>query len=163
MMLHMGTRCGETRKIEWRHIDLKKKTLTLIDPKNRTDCTLPIPSPLIKPFRELKKLTGKRPFVFPDARGKKPMTRPSKVLNKLVAVSGVEFSPHDLRRTFATIAEAQSIPLTTIKRLMNHKSADSDVTGGYIRTELNTLREATEKISAFILAAVDETQAMATR
>jgi integrase len=69
--------------------------------------------------------------------------------------SGVEFSPHDCRRTFATIAEAVNIPLTMIKRLMNHVTTN-DVTGGYIVTEEATLREAINKVAGYIQARVTQ-------
>jgi integrase len=59
------------------------------------------------------------------------------------------FSPHDCRRTFATIAEAVGLSTTIIKRLLNHVT-DNDVTGGYIRTELDTLRDSINRIGDFI-------------
>jgi integrase len=65
----------------------------------------------------------------------------------------IEFSSHDLRRTFATIGEAVGIPLSMIKRLMNHATGD-DVTAGYIQTETDTLRDAINKIGSFINAKV---------
>ncbi|QEP42143.1 hypothetical protein D5085_02715 [Ectothiorhodospiraceae bacterium BW-2] len=53
-----------------------------------------------------------------------------------------------------TIAAAANVGDYIIKRLVNH-TTDNDVTGGYIRTEMETLREATEKISAYIMARVN--------
>jgi integrase len=67
--------------------------------------------------------------------------------------TGIEFSSHDCRRTFATIAEAVNLPLTMIKRLMNH-TISNDVTGGYINTEEETLRAAINKIASYIQARV---------
>jgi len=45
--------------------------------------------------------------------------------------------PHDCRCTFATITKAVNLPLTMIKRLMNHTRSNG-VTGGYIVTEEET-------------------------
>jgi len=69
--------------------------------------------------------------------------------------SCVEFSPQDCRRTFATIAEAVNLPLTMIKRLMNHVTTN-DVTGGYIVTEEETTRAAINKIATYITAKVSD-------
>jgi len=68
----------------------------------------------------------------------------------------VTFSPHDCRRTFATIAEAVSLPMSMIKRMMNHATTN-DVTGGYIVTESETLRQAINKVASYIQARVTQT------
>ena len=60
---------------------------------------------------------------------------------------------HDLRRTFATIADSLTITQYTIKRLLNHKSG-ADVTAGYIISDFDQLREPTERIAARILEIV---------
>ena len=49
---------------------------------------------------------------------------------------------HDLRRSFASHAEATRIPLKTLKLLMNH-ATDSDVRLGYIRNRDVLLKEMT--------------------
>ena len=67
----------------------------------------------------------------------KHITRPAKQIRAVIKASGVTFTPHDCRRTFATIAEAVSLPMSMIKRLMNHVTTN-DVTGGYIVTEEET-------------------------
>jgi len=153
MILYMGFRSGETLKLEWEHINLKSKSVTLYDTKNGTDRTLPIPRPLLSHLKALNKLTGRSGFVFVNEEGDAPMSTPKRAINTVIKQSGVQFSPHDCRRTFATIGEAVSLPLTMIKRLMNHVT-DNDVTGGYIITEEETLRAATNKIASFIAAKV---------
>ena len=83
------------------------------------------------------------------------MVVPTKPIKAVIKTSGVEFSSHDCRRTFATIAEAVNLPLTMIKRLMNHVTTN-DVTGGYIVTEEETLREAINKVADYIQAKVTQ-------
>jgi len=83
------------------------------------------------------------------------MQHPREPMKLVTKASGVEFSPHDCRRTFATIAEAVNLPLTMIKRLMNHVTTN-DVTGGYIVTEEETLRAAINKIASYITAKVSD-------
>ena len=56
---------------------------------------------------------------------------PRKAMLKVRELSGVEFTVHDLRRTFITIAESLDIPVYALKRLLNHKMK-SDVTAGYV-------------------------------
>ena len=155
MALYMGFRSDEALTLEWSNVDMEAKTITALDTKNGTSHTLPIPSPLLPHIIKLQEITGEHEWMFAGRDPIKSMSLPSKPIASVIKVSGVEFSSHDCRRTFATIAEAVSLPLTMIKRLMNH-STSNDVTGGYIVTEEETLRDAINKIAAFIQARVNQ-------
>jgi len=52
-------------------------------------------------------------------------------IQRVIRDSNVQFTLHDLRRTFITIAESLDIFAYAIKRLVNHKIS-GDVTAGYI-------------------------------
>lgn len=155
MLLYMGFRSGEALTLEWSQVDLRTKNITLLDTKNGTDHRLPIPMILIAHLKGLQKHTGDHKWVFSGRDTSMHMRHPREPMKVVTNVSGVEFSPHDCRRTFATIAEAVNIPLTMIKRLMNHVTTN-DVTGGYIVTEEETLRAAINKIASYIQARVAE-------
>jgi integrase len=89
-------------------------------------------------------------FVFPGDVG--PLAEPKRQIEKVIVASGVQFSCHTLRRTFATIAESLDIPYYALKRLLNHKVAD--VTGQhYTVITVERLREPMQKITDFILKA----------
>lgn len=83
------------------------------------------------------------------------MEQPRDAMRVVAKASKVVFSPHDCRRTFATIAEAVSLPMSMIKRLMNHVTSN-DVTGGYIVTEQETLKRAINKVADYIQARVTQ-------
>lgn len=153
MLLYMGFRSGEGLTLEWSQVDLKKKSIMLIDTKNGTNHQLPIPVPLIKHLENLQKQTGGHKWVFSGRDPEIHMKHPREPMKAVTKMSGVEFSPHDCRRTFATIAEAVNLPMSMIKRLMNHVTTN-DVTGGYIITEEETLRAAINKIASYITAKV---------
>jgi len=59
---------------------------------------------------------------------------------------------HDLRRTFATTAENIGVRGYTLKRLINHKTGAADVTGGYIVTDVESLREPMQTITDKLLS-----------
>lgn len=153
MALYMGFRSSELLTLEWSHVDLKSKKIMLLDTKNGTNHSLPIPTPLLEQIKILKGHTGKHEWVFAGNKPDRPMAVPAKPIKAVRKASGVEFSPHDCRRTFATIAEAVNLPMSMIKRLMNHVTTN-DVTGGYIVTEEETLREAINKVADYIQARV---------
>lgn len=154
-ILYMGLRSNEALSLEWQHVNLKDKTLTVFDTKNRTDLTLPIPNILVPFYQALKDRTGRSKWVFSATDPTKHMWLPQKPIDAVIGKSGITFSSHDCRRTFATIAEAVNLPLTTIKKLMNHTTSN-DVTGGYIITEEDTLRDAINKIADYIQARVTQ-------
>jgi integrase len=155
MLLYMGFRSSEAISLEWSHVDLEAKNITLYDTKNRSNHKLPIPVPLLSYIKALRKSTGGSKWVFPNTKELNPMAVPNKPMKMVMRASDVEFSPHDCRRTFATIAEAVNLPLTMIKRLMNHVTTN-DVTGGYIVTEEETLRQAINKVADYIQSRVSQ-------
>ncbi len=155
MALYMGFRSTELLTLEWSHVDIKGQSITLYDTKNGTNHRLPIPSVLMPHLNALKELTGGCKWTFEGDKAGKPMTTPIKPIKAVIQASGVEFSPHDCRRTFATIAEAVNLPMSMIKRLMNHVTTN-DVTGGYIVTEEETLRMAINKVADYIQARVTQ-------
>jgi integrase len=153
MALYMGFRSTELLTLEWSHVDIKGQSITLYDTKNSTNHRLPIPNVLMPHLNALKDLTGGYKWTFEGDKAGKPMTTPIKPIKAVIDSTGVEFSPHDCRRTFATIAEAVNLPMSMIKRLMNHVTTN-DVTGGYIVTEEETLRMAINKVADYIQARV---------
>ena len=60
-------------------------------------------------------------------------------------------TPHDLRRTFGTVANSLNISYPVLKRLLNHREAKSsdDVTLQYIQVSQRQLREALNSIESF--------------
>lgn len=152
-LLYTGLRVMEAATLRWVDVDLTKGQLTVRGTKNHRDHELPLPDVLLPHLRALRRETGKTPFLFTEGTDSeaKPWGHPRFVIDRAIKATGVEFSAHDLRRTFATIAEAVGLPTTTIKRLLNHVT-DNDVTSGYIRTEQDTLRAAVNRIAAYIQA-----------
>lgn len=59
------------------------------------------------------------------------------VTERLQALTDIHLTPHDLRRTFAAIANHAGIPDYTLSMLMNHKK--TDITGRYVGRNRNTM------------------------
>lgn len=160
ILLFMGFRSEETLHMEWGNINFKNSTLKLIDTKNGTTHSLTISDPILPYLSKLYDDKGESKWVFSNRYDTKPITRPNKQIKKVVEMSGVKFSPHDCRRTFATIAEGVGIPHTLTKRLMNHNNSISDVTNGYMITELKTLKDAMNKVSSYIMGLVEDSESL---
>ena len=59
------------------------------------------------------------------------------VTERLEELTDIHLTPHDLRRTFAAIANHAGVPDYTISMLMNHKK--TDITGRYVGRNRNTM------------------------
>lgn len=100
-----------------------------------------------------RKAEAKTKYVFPNETNTGYMTDPKKQIANVIKESGVNFSTHDLRRTFITIAESLDISAYALKRLLNHKMTN-DVTAGYIITDVERLRAPMQKITDYILKCI---------
>ena len=78
-------------------------------------------------------------WVFAGRGGKVSLKEPRYQIARISEIIGHNFTSHDLRRTFATVAEAHGLDRFTIKRLMNHKT--QDVTENYIQGRAEKMRQ----------------------
>ena len=142
-----GLRKEEARTLLWKDVDFTARTLTVHNTKNHSSHTLPM-GPYLAAMLNARERLG--PLVFMSTHGQVGNLRYS--LESIAKASGVKFMAHDLRRTFATIAESLDIPAYALKRLMNHKT-QGDVTGGYLVITTERLRGPMERIEDFVLKA----------
>lgn len=90
-------------------------------------------------------------YVFPGEGKTGFIVEPKRAIDAVTAITGITFSCHDLRRTFATLAESLDLSSYTVKALLNHKQQTSDVTGGYIILNVDRLREPMQKVTNALL------------
>jgi len=148
--LFTGMRRGELMALRWENVDLNARTLHLPKTKNGDPLNLPLSGFLTDLLTERKKQVGNSPWVFPGPGKEGHLMETKKFLLRVSAGSGVNFTLHDLRRTFITIAESLDVPYYALKRLLNHR-ANGDVTGGYIVVNAERLRGPVEQVAARIL------------
>lgn len=146
-----GFRRAECESIAWSAIDLKYGFISSIDPKNGELHTLPMGDVLWAIMKKRRQQITEN-WVFPSAKSQSGhIVNISKVREKINAKCGVAFTFHDLRRTFASIAENLDYGQYTIKRLLNHKEQSDDVTSGYVQVSDKKLRQAMNEIESAVL------------
>jgi integrase len=149
-LLFTGTRREEAAKLQWEDVNFTAKTFRLTDTKNREVVDLPLPDYVASRLlaRKGRKRVG---WVFPAKAGKTGyLTDPRKSIAIVRKASKAHFSPHDLRRTFISVAESLDLSVYTIKALVNHKVA-TDVTAGYVVQSPQRLAKASKRIESEIL------------
>ncbi|MFN3700449.1 MAG: tyrosine-type recombinase/integrase [Alphaproteobacteria bacterium] len=152
LVLLTGLRRSEAAKLKWSDIDFNNETLTISETKNGQSLSVPIGKylhSLLQKRRE--KVTGD--WVFPSSSKTGHLSEPKKAARIVRNACGVDFTIHDLRRTYMTIAASLDISVYALKRLVNHKTSH-DVTGGYIVLGIEQLREPVQKIENYILESI---------
>ncbi|OGT60919.1 MAG: integrase [Gammaproteobacteria bacterium RIFCSPHIGHO2_12_FULL_45_12] len=149
LILLTGLRRTEAASLRWENVDLRGKIITLLDTKNRGTHVLPMSDYLAELF-ERRSQHVQSEYVFPSVLGSGHIVEPRKTMLKVVEISGVDFTLHDLRRTFITTAESLDISVYSLKRLLNHKNSN-DVTAGYLVIDVERLRKPMQLITDFIL------------
>lgn len=146
-----GFRREECESLTWSSIDLKYGRITLIDEKYREPYTLPMGDFLFTLMtKRYDQATNE--WVFPSAKSTSGhIVNISKVRQKINKSCGIEFSFHDLRRTFGAIAENLGYDQYTIDRLLNHINDDRDRTRDFVQVSDRKLREAMNTIEDIIL------------
>ena len=149
LLLFTGLRRNEAASLRWANVDFKDKTFTIQKTKNGDPLVLPMSAFLFGLFERRRKRYGNYEFVFPGPGKHGYLAEPKKGIYKVIAATGIQFTCHDLRRTFLTIAESLDISSYALKRLVNHRM--TSVTEGYIIMDVERLRAPAEKIAEFIL------------
>lgn len=149
LTLLTGLRRSEGLGLLWADVDMQGRTLTVRDTKNHESHTLPLPDYLLDLLTARQK-AAVGDYVFESPRGRLSNLRYG--LDAVQKASGVDFCIHDLRRTFATAADALDVPAYAVKALLNHKTT-GDVTAGYVQVTTERLRAPMQKIADYFLAA----------
>ena len=153
--LFTGMRRSEIASLRWEYINLEERALHLPKTKNGDPLDLPLADFLVELLKGRKGLVGKSPWVFPSTGRKGHIVETKKFTARVAEKSGIQFTLHDLRRTFISIAESLDIPHYALKRLLNHRSA-GDVTGGYIVIDTERLRDPVDRVANKILRLIDD-------
>lgn len=146
-----GLRRSEALNLRWVDVNLEEGVFTVSETKNHRAHTLPLTTVLRDVFSRRSSQADPGEYVFTNKDGSRfsNLRYPLKRIEKL---SGIYVTCHDLRRTFATVAESLDIPAYAVKALLNHKTS-GDVTAGYIQITPDRLRHPMQKVTDYILSA----------
>jgi integrase len=148
--LFTGLRKMNLLQLEWDRVNLEDKFFYISKTKNGDPLELPIGKHLMMILERRRQATSNN-FVFQADNEHGYIREPRKSIARICEISNVDFNLHDLRRTFTSIAELLKVGTYTLKRLLNHKTARNDVTGGYTILTAEELRDSSEEIQNSIL------------
>lgn len=134
LLLVTAQRRGEVATAEKSEFDKDWWTIPGEKSKNGLSHRVPLSFLAVKLVREAIKLSGDSPYLFPSLQTSKSITPGSltKAISNNREVLGADrFTPHDLRRTAASLMTGAGIDRLVVKKILNH--ADRDVTAVYDR------------------------------
>lgn len=149
LLLLTGLRVEELVQLTWSEVKFQDRIFRAVDTKNHRDHTLPITDSVEAILK--RRLASKHPnanHVFSSPLKPEKSASMSRTFERVCKSVGFKFSAHDLRRTFATVANEIGIDVNKIGAALNHKK--KGVTAGYIQTTAFMLRETFEKIEYII-------------
>ena len=146
--LFTGMREREAAGLRWSEVDLTQRMIRL--PARRMKAHKPFDLPISDVIHGLlvarRVLGNDGPFVFPGDGKSGHCESFTYALRQIAESTGIGVSPHDLRRTFATVAESAEISPLALKLLVAHSSG-KDVTSGYTIMSPADLRKAAQRVA----------------
>lgn len=147
LLLFTGMRRRECAALKWDHVDFKEKVIRLPSAITKTKKALDLPmSDIVHDLLVARRAIGDAHWVFPAASRSGHIEEPKFFFNQIGEDCGLFVSPHDLRRTFITVAESCDISPSALKALVNH-SLGGDITEGYMQMEAERLREPAQRVA----------------
>lgn len=148
-LLLTGARREELAQLRWVDCDFEWSSLHLKDKVSADGRGIPMP-PYVRSL--LMAQPRRNEFVFSSpASATGYLADPLTPLQKAMRAAGLpNFSPHDLRRSFATLSEWSEVPAGVVAQLMGH-AASAVAEKHYIVRPLDLLRSWHVRIEAWIL------------
>lgn len=146
-------RGGEVCKMRWEHLDLENGWWSLPGEftKNKMPHDVPLSPPVVAILRKLAERQTETDggWVFRGRRIGKPYSNLGHATDALRELSGIDFKPHDLRHTAATLMGREGVSRFIIGKVLNHK--DATMTGRYDHSEYaDEKRDALNKLATVI-------------
>lgn len=173
ILLSTAARVGELSKAQWKHIDFEKRIWFLPDTKNGKPHHIHLSEFSWLYFRELYNLTGSNSWVLPGTNRLKDGNQASHVCEKSLAkqftdrqrleamsgrskhtgtllLPGGHWTPHDLRRTAATIMAHLRVPVEIIEKCLNHTSDNPLIAVYQVSNRFEEQQVAWNKLGSFL-------------
>ena len=124
-LLVTGQRRGETASATWEEFDLKTKLWEIPADKAKNGILhiIPLNDMAMELLQEIKTNSANSIFLFPSYLDGRPINprATTKSLSKFHKDMKMNhFTPHDLRRTVATIMTGEGVPRLTVSKILNH-------------------------------------------
>lgn len=153
-----GLRDQEAKTLKWEDVDFEGDSFVVRATKNGRDHTVPLATP-IRELLEGRSGTGAHKiYVFANQDGSGPLGSIRKQMARVTKATGIVFTHHDLRRTFASLLASElKVDTGTISRLLNH-SPRGVTERHYIQSKPTDFIEVYEKLGRLVLNPIQDAE-----
>lgn len=122
-----GMRRGEIFKLKWEHVDFRRETIKIVDPKRGEDAFIPLNEAAKNIIMNLPEPKGgvKSEYVFPGRSGgpRKSIQHASQKIREAAGLPKDFRMCHGLRHYFASeLANSGQVEMHVLQKLMTHKT-----------------------------------------
>lgn len=145
-----GLRIGEASSLKWSQVHLEDGYFHLPNPKNGNPVSMPLSTQAVALLKARPRVED-NPFVFPSWGKLGHIKDPRDLMKKLSKVSGMNITPHALRRTYTNIALAHcDIPKYRADLLNNRLTRDVTIEHYFDTTNLQRFQPEAQKIGDYL-------------
>lgn len=155
LLLLTGLRSkSELFSLPWSEVDFERGTVRLLRTKNKKVRTVALNSRALELLKKLRdEATPGCPWVFPARSGDGHLVDIRKPLGRALKRAGIsDVRPHDLRRSFGSLAVNAGVDIYQVKDLLGHSSV-AVTQRVYAHLLQDTLRNASEVVGRTVGAA----------
>ncbi len=148
-LLFSGLRRREASGLKWGDLDLGAAIIHISAKRAKAKRQLDLPmSDFVYDLLVARRALGTEgAYVFPGDGRSGHLENPTPAFAAIARRCGIHLSPHDLRRTYATIAAScPEVSHFQLQGLLNH-SVGGGVTAGYVRLTAESLRPAAQAVA----------------
>jgi integrase len=148
LLLFTGLRRTEAASLTWADVDLVGKVIRIPGVRTKSGRKLDLPmSSFVHDLMVVRRRHSKSDHVFDANSESGHLKEPRNQLALVAETTGIAISAHDLRRTFATVAEHSEVSVLALKAMLNHSvGGQGDVTQQYIQMTTEQLRRPVQKV-----------------
>lgn len=145
VLIFAGLRVSELLNLKLGEVDLENRVILVKDGKGGRDRLVPISGKLMEILnqylRDRNRLSKQSIYFFPTLRGNGPTSHTGikRVIKDIKGATGINFSAHKLRHTFATLMLEGGCDLFSLQKMMGH--SDIKTTTIYLSTSVGMLQE----------------------
>jgi integrase len=132
MLLDTGARYNEIARLEWNAVDLTRKTIELWRGKTKTASFIYMTDRVHRVLQRRAADKLHERWVFTNWERTSHRTDNTTYLNKIIKDSGVPYTIHTLRHTFATKMLKAGMTLNDVRVLLGHSSIQTTLRYGHL-------------------------------
>lgn len=157
LLIFTGARRNEILTLQWDHVDLERRRLSLPDSKTGAKLIiLNLPAfGILQSLKAMRNAFPSSPWVIPSPRdANRPFVQLQSVWERVRTTAGLtDLRLHDLRHSFASVAAARGTQQHLIKTMLGH--AQMSTTAKYMHYADDPIRTASDDIAAHIAVEMD--------